>query len=166
MKNVILLIILYLMGVLFIVDISDGSLFPEEYFFNELTSDSMSLSVLISYFFIYIIVILIINKHLVEKNDKDSNVWFKWLSVSFLPLFMIAVFEYCFSLIGIIDYPQITFTIIQKLVLVFLVTGLFVFSVGYFVLSSERDRKINNYIYVFLNYASLVVLFYGLFFLY
>lgn len=166
MKKIYLLIILYILGILFIIDVSDHILFPEQYFFNEYISDLAFSTILAIYFIVYLLVILAINMYLVKrnKNDNEDYVWFKWVNIAFLPLLLIALYEYSYSLVGIIDDPQFILTYLQRTGLIFLIVEVFLFSMRYFNINNEQDRRINGYIYTLLNICAVIILMYGLLF--
>lgn len=162
MKKIVLLIIMYLMGILLVIDMVDYAFIPEQYFFNENISDLLFTSLLLLYFFGILTVILVINMYLVKRNNNEDYSYIKWVSIIFLPLFLITYFDFTYSLIGIIDDPMRNVGLFQRLLLILLIAGNVIFSVGYFKINNEKDKMINNYIYMLISLITITTLLYGI----
>ena len=162
MKKNLLLVIMYVIAMIFLFDLKNYALFPEEYLFGDNISDIMFTFYLVIYFFIVVIIVLSINMYIIKRNSNDTPIWFKLISIMFLPLFMSMLYEFNFSMLGIIEYPQFRFGMFARGGLFLLIVGLFLFGIGFFKIKNDRDRKLNYYIYLTFNVLSFTVLFLSL----
>lgn len=162
MKKNILLVIMYIISILLLFDIRNYALFPEEYLFGSDISDLMFTIYLVLYFFIVVLIIFSINMYLIKRNSNNTPIWFKCVSVLFLPIFIGLLYEFNFSMLGFVEVPQVEFGMFARGGLLFIIVGLLLFGIGYFKIINERDRKINNYIYLILNILSFSILFLSL----
>ena len=159
MRRYILLGILYLIGLLFIVDILNNGFFVEELLFEVMEWEYL-IFIILAYFLGSLMLIIGLNSYLMLKED-NLNLIHKWIKILFMPLFSLIFLEMAFSIFGIIDMPQSDVGVIVKGLLTLLSVAFGVIGYGVFRETTMKQKEYVKATYIILHCMLMVVLILG-----